>query len=234
MNKDLYFIPLIAEALQRPSPQQGLREAFEEIKKLSSNPDYTQGFWQFQRFMSEAQKAWERPNKVTEEALHEVMKELAGGLPLFSETDTEDLLHLIKSLPDWRKKLSELFTETSKPEAAYIAPTIIIKKGGEYINSIKLENLPVTKEIKNVKPGNYEFMLDTGRLLWEDSLTEKDLLWAYAFPEQDLPLAADTGGETIPRPTREMRLLNGEVIIRIFPEIETGRIEVEVTGEEDG
>jgi len=210
MPKDIYFIPLIAEALQRPNPHQAIREAFKEIVRLSKEPGYTQGFSQFQRFMAMIQNWRQREREGIE------------------DTSTEALME--SSIKP--RRVMNLLDET-KTEAAHPSPEMIIEKDGEYINAINLEKLPVTKEIKDIKPGRYEFMLDTGRLLWEETLTEKDLLWSHAFPEQDLPLAAETGEITL-RPTREVRVLNGEVVIRVFAGIETGRIEVEVRGEEDG
>ena len=101
------------------------------------------------------------------------------------------------------------------------------EKEGKQIGSIPFENRPASKTIKNLKPGLYTITLDTGRILWQDRLTEKDLLWIYAFPEQDLAMAADTG-EGKPRTTLEIELLDGEVTIRVFPEIETGRLELEI------
>jgi hypothetical protein len=81
--------------------------------------------------------------------------------------------------------------------------------------------------VESIRPGTYNFKLDTGRLLWSGPLTEKDLIWVYAFPSKDLALAADTG-EAESLWTQELRLLEDLVIIRVFPGIESGRIEIHI------
>jgi len=77
------------------------------------------------------------------------------------------------------------------------------------------------------KPGYFEVKLNTGHILWQGNLIEKDLLWTKAFPERDFELAADTGDTDQPV-TKELRLLNDELIIRVFPGIESGRLEIKV------
>ena len=95
-------------------------------------------------------------------------------------------------------------------------PEIIVERNGKSIASIPCEHLPVTKEIRDVKPGLYTIRQNTGRVIWEGELTQEELIWNAAFPEQPLDLAADTG-ETAARTTREIALLNGELIIQVFP-----------------
>ena len=104
---------------------------------------------------------------------------------------------------------------------------IIVTKNGDTIGSIPAEPSVFAQTIRNVTPGFYEVRLNTGRVLWQADLIEEDLLWSAAFPEQALDLAADTG-ESFPRITKEFTILDGEITIRVFPEIESGRIEIEV------
>jgi len=136
-------------------------------------------------------------------------------------------MDVITSSPEWQQELEKLLAETARSEAPGRMPELIVEKEGKRIGSIPFENEPASKTIRNLKPGLYMIKLDTGRVLWQDRLTEKDLLWIYAFPEQDLDLAADTG-DAMPRKTREIELLDGEVIVRVFPEIESGRLELEI------
>ncbi len=69
-------------------------------------------------------------------------------------------------------------------------------------------------------------MLDTGWVIWQGELTERDLIWMAAFPDVPLDLAADTD-ETSARTTREESLLDGELILRVIPGLESGNIELE-------
>lgn len=103
---------------------------------------------------------------------------------------------------------------------------IIIVKNGESIISIPVKSGPFSERIQNIKPGQYAVRLNTGRILWQGELTEKDLVWTAAFPETDLALVADTGDLAEHR-TRVIKLLEGELIIRVIPQLETGCIELE-------
>jgi hypothetical protein len=230
MSNDLYFLPIIADALRQAEPKEALKAAFEEIKALGQRPQYEQGFLQFQRFMAEVKKNWERPFQKPEDYAIDVIRWLAlqavGGL--LKEDEAKAVLDLIGLDSRWKGEFEKLCQETSESEMPRI-PEIIIERNGEHIASISCECLPITKEIGDVKPGQYAVRLDTGRLIWEGELTEQELLWASAFPGQNLDLAADTG-EAIRRTTREITLLNGELIIRVFPEVESGCLELKIGG----
>jgi hypothetical protein len=60
MSKDLYFLPIIGDALRHPEPKMGLTAAIEEIKNLGKRPEYERGFLQFLRFMAEVRRNWEK------------------------------------------------------------------------------------------------------------------------------------------------------------------------------
>ena len=233
MNDDLYFLPLIADALEQPDPKEALKEAFENIKNLGRQSKFKQGFSQFQRFMNEVKSNWEKQPQTSEgmadKLARDLSHQLAAGLLEDDEKEAKSAMDLIALRPDWKQEFEKLLAETAGFEAPDSAPELIAEKEGERIGSIRFKNQPASKTIRNLKPGLYTIKLDTGRILWQDRLTENDLLWFYAFPEQDLDLAADTG-EAMPRTTLEIRLLAGEVIIRVFPEIESGRLELEIRG----
>jgi len=57
MVKDLYFIPIIEQALQGEDLDEGLREAFTRIIRKGQEPGYGHAFEQFQRFMEEVKSA---------------------------------------------------------------------------------------------------------------------------------------------------------------------------------
>jgi hypothetical protein len=231
MTKDLYFLPIIADALRQPEPKEALREAIEKIETFGRRPEYERGFLQFQRFMTEVKRNWEKSPQKPEDILLDVIRclalQVAADLLEGDENETQAILDLIESQPRWQEEFEKLCGETSKSKMAQKIPEIIIERNGEHIASIPCERLPVSKEIRNVKPGLYSLKFDTGRLIWEEELTEQELLWAIAFPEQDLDMAADTG-DTVERATREIKLLNGKLVIRVFPEVESGRLELTI------
>ncbi len=127
----------------------------------------------------------------------------------------------------WRDEFEKLCQEASKSESPLANLEIILERNEESMDSIPLKKLPVVKRIAHVKPGYFEVKLNTGHILWQGNFIEKDLLWTKAFPERDFELAADTG-DANQSVTKELRLLNDELIIRVFPGIESGRLEIKV------
>ena len=65
------------------------------------------------------------------------------------------------------------------------------------------------ESVRGLRPGSYILRLETGQVLWQGELSMADLLWRHAFPEDTLPLAAETD-EAIVRSSREFDLLDGE------------------------
>ena len=232
MSKDLFFLPLIADALQKPDANKALQEALEEIERLGQQPQYKRGFRQFMLFMTEVQQNIEDRPSLSEDPGFDSLRDLqlqiiAGALE--KSSDEQVCLDLINSRPDWKREFDKLRAEAAKAAPPERAPRIVIDKNGEEFETISFERRPLIRTIKNVRPGMYEFRLENGRVLGEKQLTRDDLLWVYAYPKEDLKLAADTG-DTLERPTRGIELLDGEVIIRVFPGIESGHLEIEIRG----
>jgi hypothetical protein len=225
MNNDLYFIPMIADALKETDPKTALMEAFERIEILGRQPQYERGLTQFRRFMEELTKQRERSSQKSEDYESDLLQwlsvQVAGGL--LEEEEARAVLDLAGTKPGEQEEFQRLLQKTETHQV----PEIIIERNGETIASIPCKRLPVTVEIENVKPGLYSVKLDTGRLIWEERLSERELIWIYAFPEQALDLAADTE-ETVERTTREITLLSGHLIIRVFPGLESGLLQLKI------
>jgi len=51
MQDDLFFVPMIARALQQPDPKAAMLEVFEEIRRMGQETRYGRGYQQFLRFM---------------------------------------------------------------------------------------------------------------------------------------------------------------------------------------
>jgi len=230
MNKDLYFLRLIADALQQPDLKTAIEVAFKKIKALGQLPEYERGFRQFERFIAVMADSYQTPSQARKALINQILKDLgfqlATGLFTGDQKEAQALLGLIKSHPDLKKDYERLCKEAAKAITQQIGLKIIIDKNGETIISIPVVGGPFSKKIKNIKPGQYEVRFNTGRMLWQGELTDRDLLWTAAFPEKDMALAADTG-EPAEHPTREISLLDGELMIRVIPELESGSIELE-------
>ena len=81
--------------------------------------------------------------------------------------------------------------------------------------------------MRGLTPGNYTVKFSTGRIVWEGTLTAKDVLWVRAFPSQELKVAADSGGAQRQYSRREV-LLAGEIEIFIYPGVESGDLGIEI------
>jgi hypothetical protein len=82
-----------------------------------------------------------------------------------------------------------------------------------------------TLSVDDIQAGRHRLSLASGQVLWEAELLQSDVIWACAFPLESLELAADTG-EDSDRPTFIRTLLGGEVEIRVFAGLESGRMEI--------
>lgn len=71
---DVYFIPILSRAIRRPDPKPALREAFEQIERLSREPGNEQGYSQFLQWMALARDEIEA-TQVEDETIPESMKE---------------------------------------------------------------------------------------------------------------------------------------------------------------
>ena len=220
----LYFIRLIAKAFEEPDIATALKEAFKQIEFLGQNPRYRQGYLQFQRFMTEVNQINEMKDFL-DTMVHDLSVQLATGLFQGDEDETKEALELINSRSHWREEYAMLCEDAEKAANFIEKINVIVEKDDKLFCSLPVEEKAVTRNIHNIKPGNYTVRMDTGRIIWEDRLSEKDLLWAYAYPEQGLRLAADTG-ETIELKTREIHVLDGDITIEVYPGVESGRIEL--------
>jgi hypothetical protein len=237
MVRDLYFIPKIAVALKFPDPESALRTAFEEIMTLGRQVQYRQGFLQFLQFMTmvreNSEKRFQRPEEITFQLIRWLALRVGGDLLEENQDEIQAVVDLVGSEPRWQEEFEKICREVSKSKIPPRRPEVIIERNGERIDSATYERLPITKEIKKAKPGQYTVSMDTGRIIWQEELKEQELIWASAFPERALPLAADIG-EIAAQTTKEITLLKGDLIIRVFPEIEGGRIELKIGGASHG
>ena len=231
MNNDLYFLRILTEALKAPNPEPEIKKAFDKIENLGQRPEYRQGYHQFHQFMDKVKESGNITSvdsgDLKQEMIRDLVFQLATGLWDCDSNEGQRLLEIIRSRPEWHEEFEKLSVQTLETEGLSDQMKIIVTRNGDAIGSIPAKPSPFAQTIRNVTPGYYEVRLNTGRVLWQADLKEEDLIWSAAFPEQALDLAADTG-ESFRRITKELTILDGEITIRVFPEIESGRIEIEV------
>lgn len=236
MNGDLYFLPLIIEAFKKPDPKIALKQAFNRIRQLGEKPQYKIGFLQFQKFMAEVKKASENNAGIPDDSIHEILQDLAlkhATGQIEDKKEFSDILNLIIFKPEWKGEFEKFLEELKVLEVQPRQIEIIIEKDGKRFGMFSVGESQNIIKIDGIKPAYYRLLLSTGRLIWQGRLTEKELLWAFAFPGQNLELAAKTD-EGIIRTTREIKALDGEIIIRIFPEIESGNLVIEIKNRSNG
>lgn len=183
MSDEMYFMPIIAKALQQDAPTAAMRKAFERIESMSQEPRYRSGYQQFMRFMA-----------------------VAGE-------------------KNWPEKMQQLWTELCKTFDRPSSVQVLIAQDGNCVAVCSLEASSGIESVGGITPGAYRLSFDTGRVLWQGNLTAQELLWDKAFPGQPLRMAADSD-HARRCPSREIPLLGG-VIVRVYPGMEAGVLEIE-------
>ena len=227
-DKKLYFIPVIARALQSGDPRRALEEAFEEIKELGKEAEYQEGYQQFREFIKTALtpsgKVSDERVQLLKDAIFRLLRDLATDTFEGDEDQKEVLLGILRSYPEWD---AEYIRMTEKLQALFppnIQLRVELLRGDRIIGSFPLSPEPAV--IGSVTPGSYTVQFSNGRVLWEGELSKEDLLWAFAFQGRDLAMAAAT---EVPRgkPTRTISLLGGEIMLSVFAGLESGQIRME-------
>jgi len=225
-SKSLYFIPIIARAINNVDPKKAMKEAFDEINELGNRPENKKGFSQFLTFVKASfDPSGEGGNQKIEiinNAILRLIYDLATDTFEGDQNQKEDLIAAIKSNRKWNAEYERVIEEAQDflgPEASI---EIEILRNGQNIASFTINKDSDT--ISPIFPSKYEIRFSNGRVLWEGELTREDVIWTYAFPGENLPMAAETETHR-PEPTKRISLLNGELIFCIFAGLEGGRLE---------
>lgn len=222
---DLYFLPILARALEPPRTRDTLQAAFVEIMRIGRQPDHARGFRQFTRFMAAvgaARRQLEQFDRLTEydDVTAALLDQPSAG------AEERRIHHALLWSGDAWRAYEALRAELLAVESRGIRPTIRLIREQQVIGTVAFDDESARASLASIVPGNYELVLDTGRVLWEGILTAQDCQWAVAHPGEPLRLAAETAGTPL-TPSREIVLLGGELTLRVFPGIEGGRVELE-------
>ena len=224
-SKRLYFIPIIARALSSDDPKRAMEEAFSEIRKLGNQPEYEEGLRQFLEFVKSAitpsaQDSEERIQQI-KNAIHALIYDLATDTFDGDEERKDDLIKAFRNIPEWKAEYERIKEEAQAFQAPETPMEVEVLKGDRIIGSSAISTEPTY--ISPISPGRYTVRFSNGRVLWEGDILREDVIWAFAYPDKDLPMAAET--EPSQRePTRTLSLLNGELIIQVFAGLESGGI----------
>ena len=227
MSEDLYFIPILAEALKAPQVEEALRGAFARIRSLGQQPQYKQGLLQFEEFIHlvNQYRQQEGSSSLNETMIRTSMIDLATNTFEGTGQERQAILDALSSHPNWKDQYDRLVAEIEQHQRAAAVTRVALLRDGEPLGFVEVRGGSGRGTVNGVTPGSYSLQLDTGRVVWEGSLMEEDLLWTKAFPGQPLSLAADTG-EQRARPTQRLEIFSGEIILQVFAGPESGSVEI--------
>ena len=210
-------------------PELAIKDAFDEIKMLSKLSHYHEGFNQFADFIAVVCRLFHEKAKddpwLLKQVIYRLIYSLASNEFKGDDATKKRLKSLISLYPEWEDE----FERTGKFAKDFIGPESELKiqllKDNKSIGSFPVSEIQFW--FKNICPGYYAIQLSTGRKVWQGKLTHKDLLWGYAFPEKDLPLAAETEQDRREH-TIFKSFFDGTLEMLVFPGLECGEITIRV------
>lgn len=171
--------------------------------------------------------------KVIREIINKGKKpEYQQGFQQFVTFIKEGKSDWLKMSPQHKKLIMQIINDVAMSPAVdnEIKPLTLciqLERDGDILASFGIQESRRSYTITDLTPGNYTLKTDSDWFIWQGHLSERELLWAHAYPEQELPMAADTESADT-REFKEIVLLEGELIIRIYPGLETGTMTIMV------
>jgi len=226
-NNNLYFIKILERTFSSSDLKQSLNKAFKEIAGKGTLPEYEEGFNNFQMFIKAIDKHLSGDPELVErfkiDQWKSKMLDLITGTFKGSGDEKLELIGFIQTNPELFSSYEQIREELKKFLPKVFPIQIEIEKDGEMLGKHEFDRDTANITIKNISTGFYRVLLSTGRLLWEGNLPEEKLLWVKAYPQQKLPVAAET--EPLKqRPTLTESLITDEIVLEVYPGIESGII----------
>ena len=224
MNKNLYCIPELAEALHGSDYAKSLHEALLRIERKGQERGFKVGYLQFHMLMDLTACFFAERQAATPPIDYDLIVDTLAGL----SSDPVAALERLDRYPHWRVAFDEMRSQASG--SGDFSPCIGLELRNEQgvLLHANMVRTPAVHRIENIVPGRYHLLLDTGTAIWERDLTRSHLGWSEAFPDAPLALAADTAGTiggTCP-PTLAEELFGGAIGIRVWPGLDAGRMEL--------
>ena len=182
MNDDLYFIPIIARAMEASNSREAFGRAFEEILLLGHEPRYQRGLRQFAAFLAVGARHTEAQpwDSLDIGIVRAVLAELAHDPSALSDETRLALVAQLQSCPEWQREYSRFLAE-SGDDSRPVYPDLLIKLQDGQVETVHLDAVRGTASIGGILPGEYEISFDTGRMIWAGTLTRADLIWSAAY-----------------------------------------------------
>ena len=227
MDNEMYFIKWITEAFKQPDREAALQSALEKITSLGSQPEYAEGYEQFQVFMGLVTNHIKKNGhkSLSENVIRALMIELATDTFDGDDQQKNDLQEIIRSNPDWQSEYQALSKQIRKLQEPFDSLEISVLRDDQPVGAVSLTQKKNNQAVSQLVPGFYKLVLSTGRLLWEGILGEEDFLWVKAHAGQPLKMAADSG-QAKAKPVKTISILDGELELAIFAGVESGSMEI--------
>jgi len=138
----------------------------------------------------------------------------------------------LKMLPQHKKLIMQIINDVAMSpvvdtETEPLKLRLQLEHDGDTLASFDISESQHSYTIADLNPGNYTLKTDSDWLIWQEHLSERELFWTHAYPDQEFPMTADTESYDS-REFKAVVLLEGEVVIRIYPGLETGIIKIMV------
>ncbi|GMW03681.1 MAG: hypothetical protein AMXMBFR84_48150 [Candidatus Hydrogenedentota bacterium] len=209
MNPDLYFIPLLFAAYRAEGRGEAIRLALEEIRMLGREERHRNGYAQFLVFMQAVRSEYlKRP-------------EVSGAEhPIDHDAPVE--LEEIGALDEYENLFDAQVFEDA---LIHVSVSLVLTASNQPRRVVRLSGSEPSVSIPAITPGHYQLGLSTGQIIWEAELRREHVLSGFAFPDEPVRFAADTG--SLPRRASvDERLLDGEIEVRVFPGRDNATMEV--------
>lgn len=210
-QQNLYFLALLTQAYDAPDPKKAIAEALDQICSLRSQPEYQEGYRNFQTFLHEVLTNSDLAPDIAETILHKIE---IGDLEDIPEDQIDALLEMVQGEP---------IPSPEPPDTTSYELTLQNTEGQHW--EIQLHP-GKPHDLQSINPGEYTLTFANGREIWSNKLEPEQLLWSLAHPAEPLPAAAATQPSDL-KPTSTTPLLGGEILLEVFPGIENGTLRLQ-------
>ncbi|MBK8945374.1 MAG: hypothetical protein IPM32_08905 [Ignavibacteriae bacterium] len=217
-NNNLYFIPILINAMEKENQQEAIKKALIEIQNLGKQDSYKEGYQQFNQFLL---SGYDQNKNITDSDLRELVVKIVTNEIELSETDRETILNKIKTENKLEyEKIFEVFKNKDAIE-------IEIYKDGQLFNQITIDEKIKEYNITNIEPGDYDIKLSNGRILLKEQLTNEQLVLDIEGQKFKYNLAAETD-EIEKQPSLVFELIKDEVKLEVYAGLEYGKFKIRI------
>jgi hypothetical protein len=227
-QNDMYYLTILLKAFKEEDTETALRNAFREIIKIGTDPEYRKAYHHFLDWINtgidelqiDDPVLWE---SISQHTLTSIMISIATNTFEGSDKAKSDFIKAIEA----NKKLCNIYNKIRSSIEQIELPThefILLK------DDIEFSRIVVSEEknealISRIEPGTYTLSHANGRVLWEGRISANHVIWSEAFPDEDYSMAADTD-EVSALTSMRVVLLDGEIVISLTPGLESGTMKV--------